>query len=1148
MRFACSKQNGFQILILIALNFNFSARADITNGLVAYWKFDETNGLTAFDATTNGHHAVLVNFTGNSQWVSGHTNGGLSFNANTNNQRATIPDSDGRLNFGAKTNPVFSLALWVKGVPGIQTSGAGVLAKGYGRGGEQFAIDVLSGGYRFFVRNAAGVTQPDVRPGVLVDGTWQHVVATFNSLDSSNGMKLYINGSLVGKTTASPTLLSNAHDISFGSREDNISSGYNLPFSGTTDEARIYDRALSAAEVQQLYFASGGNPPPPNSDYNALRLRWLDTLNGGTNLNAADPDVVNRLAEISTSAQALWNSLDQSATRTFLWSDLSGTATNSSQLWYTYDRLKILTLAYATAGTTLHNNLTLKSNLFSALDWIYTNRYNENKTEYDNWWHWEIGVPLRLNDITVLLFDQLSGTQITNYMNAINKFTPSPIGTGANLLWKATVVGVRGAIIRDTAKISSARAALSTLFPFVTTGDGFYNDGSFIQHNYFSYTGSYGSSLMVYIAPLLQMLKGSSWAVTDPKQTNVYQWVYNSYQPTIYKGAMMDMVRGRAASREAETDQIIGQQTVAAILRLAETAPSSDVAKLKSMVKYWIQSDTAQNFLATADLASIPLAKTILTDSNLISRGELLGHYTFGSMDRVVHLRPGFGFGISMSSSRIANYESINLENLRGWYSGEGMTYLYNEDQTQFSDGFWPTVNAYRLPGTTVDTQGRAASSGANYRGTNNWTGGATLENFGAAGMQLDAWNSTLTAKKSWFMFGDEIVCLGAGITSIDNRDIETILENRKLNLAGNNFLTVSGVLKPTSLGWSEMMSNISWAHLAGGVSNASVGYYFPQSASLKGLRESRSGSWYDLNHTEVKTTTTLTRNYLTLWFDHGTNPVNAVYSYVLLPGKSAEEVANYAANPNVVVLQNSAAMQAVKENQLNITAVNFWNDGLQNVANITTDKKASVVMQTSFTNLAIALADPTQTNTGNILITVNQPVAEILFLDAGMTVMQLKPTLQFTVNTAGAKGKSFRANFSLDVTNFTGFQNQYFSASQRADSSTSGFNADPDHDGISNLMEYALMLNPLQPNAGVLEERVENGRFTLIYKKRKLATDLFYAVDISPDLVTWDTSGTQFDEIVLSNTSSAQVIQVSDKSASNALTRYFRLRVQLQP
>jgi hyaluronate lyase len=200
-----------------------------------------------------------------------------------------------------------------------------------------------------------------------------------------------------------------------------------------------------------------------------------------------------------------------------------------------------------------------------------------------------------------------------------------------------------------------------------------------------------------------------------------------------------------------------------------------------------------------------------------------------------------------MSSSRIGNFESISTENLRGWYTADGMTYLYNSDLLQYNDGFWPTVNSYRLPGTTVDTPVRAEGSGAGYLSPNNWVGGAALGDWGAAGMQLDAWNSSLVAKKSWFMFDDEIVCLGAGITSTDNRTIETIVENRMLQGAGTNPLTVNGVAQPATLGWSAVLAGTSWAHLAGNVAGADIGYYFPQAVTVRALREARSASWDDI-------------------------------------------------------------------------------------------------------------------------------------------------------------------------------------------------------------------------------------------------------------------------------------------------------------
>jgi hypothetical protein len=52
------------------------------------------------------------------------------------------------------------------------------------------------------------------------------------------------------------------------------------------------------------------------------------------------------------------------------------------------------------------------------------------------------------------------------------------------------------------------------------------------------------------------------------------------------------------------------------------------------------------------------------------------------------------------------------------------MTYIYSTDLAQFSDDFWPTVDPYRLPGTTVDVTSRADGSGQSYLSPNNWVGG----------------------------------------------------------------------------------------------------------------------------------------------------------------------------------------------------------------------------------------------------------------------------------------------------------------------------------------------------------------------------------------------------------------------------------------
>ena len=54
--------------------------------------------------------------------------------------------------------------------------------------------------------------------------------------------------------------------------------------------------------------------------------------------------------------------------------------------------------------------------------------------------------------------------------------------------------------------------------------------------------------------------------------------------------------------------------------------------------------------------------------------------------------------------------------------SGDGTTYLYNNDLAQYADHFWSTVDPYRLPGPTVDTHARSNGSGQETPNTT-WVG-----------------------------------------------------------------------------------------------------------------------------------------------------------------------------------------------------------------------------------------------------------------------------------------------------------------------------------------------------------------------------------------------------------------------------------------
>ena len=763
-------------------------------------------------------------------------------------------------------------------------------------------------------------------------------------------------------------------------------------------------------------------------EFDTMRNKWRTMLTGGTSYDTSDPQIAAAISRTTAAAQTYWDSMDKSESRTYLWSDLSS-KTKGDMINSAYSQLRSMAIAYCTNGSSLQGNNALLTDIISAIDWMYTKYYNENISQDGNWWYWEIGIPLSLNDITVLLYDKLAETQITNYMNAVNKFAPTPAYTkatnmvmnGTNLIWKCNVIAVRGIIIKDGEKVAMGRDGLSEPLKPVTTGDGFYADGSFVMHNRFAYTGGYGISYMSNISNLMYVLSGSTYEVTDPNKQNVFKWVYDSFEPLIYKGAMMDMVRGRELSRIYRDDRTAGHETMSAIIRLSQIASPEDAAAYKRMIKYWLETDL-NGFYTDATVEMADKANAILNDTSITPRGELIKYKQFTGMDRAVQLRPGFGFGISMFSSRIYNFENANNENQSAWHTGDGMTYLYNSDLSQFSDAFWPTVNSYRLPGTTVLQNSQQTGQKIN---SMDWVGGTDIQGtYGVTGMNLQPYQKNLTAKKSWFMFDDEIVALGSDIDSTDGIPVETVVENRMLNSSGDNALTVDGTSKTTELGWSETMPGTGWIHLAGNTPGSDIGYYFPDKANVEGVREARTGAYSEIDKRAGASTTEYTRNYLNLWLDHSINPSNAGYSYVLLPNKTSSQVGSYAQNPDIEILKNDENVQAVKEKELNIIGANFWNDTSETAGIITSNKKASVMTrEETGKNLEVSVSDPTQANPGYINITIDRNAKGILSCDSGITVTQLSPTIKFMVNVNGAHGKAFKVKFDYTGSDETPYE-----------------------------------------------------------------------------------------------------------------------------
>ncbi|MGR4878639.1 polysaccharide lyase 8 family protein [Streptomyces sp. LARHCF249] len=750
-------------------------------------------------------------------------------------------------------------------------------------------------------------------------------------------------------------------------------------------------------------------------EYDTLRLTWRGMLLGSGFDPAADP-FAGKLALLGT--QASEHRSTMAAVSGSLWPDLP--LTISASMTGSYARLATMAQAYAQPGTGLTGSAPLLAQITTGLDHLYQQVYHPAKSQFGNWWDFQIGSPQLLLDISVLLHDQLGAGRLANHLAAVDRFVPdSSVGsytgtsTGANRVDLCRSLALRGVLGRNAAKVALARDALSPVFPLVTTGDGFYADGSFVQHTHLSYTGSYGAVLLGGLAGLFSLLSGSTWAVTDPKRQLVLDSVEKSYAPFLYNGLMMDAVSGRATSRGNPRSTPYGFQggdhgrghgVLASIALLGSAASSAENQRWRGLVKGWMQRDYYSPVLGDTDLSVAALArlKAVQDDSAVTALAEPTAHRLFPSMDRAVHRRPGWAASISMASKRMGLYETGNGENLRGWHAGAGMLQWWGNTygNGQYTDAFWPTVDPYRLPGTTVSRKVLADAEGGAWglpRPDVNWVGGATDGEFASLGQFVRGLSSTLYAKKSWFCLADSIVCLAGAVRSTDGAAVETVVENRNLGATGTQALTVDGAAQSTALGWSATFTGAGWAQIAG-----HGGYVFPGGATVTARREARTGSWRDIN--TGGTTDPITRRYVTLWFDHGVDPVDAACSYILMPGAGTAATAARAADSGwLTVLANDNGRQGVEVASLGVTAVNFWFAGT--VGALSADKPACVLVREHGDGTAtVCVSDPMRMQT-DLTVTWNRPVASVLSKPA--TVVSATTGSALTLTFADLTGRA---------------------------------------------------------------------------------------------------------------------------------------------
>lgn len=140
-----------------------------------------------------------------------------------------------------------------------------------------------------------------------------------------------------------------------------------------------------------------------------------------------------------------------------------------------------------------------------------------------------------------------------------------------------------------------------------------------------------------------------------------------------------------------------------------------------------------------------------------------------------------------------------------------------------------------------------------------------------------------------------------------------------------------------------------------------------------------------------------------------------------------------------------------------------------------------------------------------------------------------------------------FTATLSYDA-----WRARHFSTIELADAHTSGDDADPDSDGLPNLLEYASGTDPRTPSDAprlIASSRVPGGEsgWLLTYRRLLLEHEVDYALEVSEDLETW-TSFTGYAYEPGLNEDGTVTARINVTTTQNANTRFFRLRISRKP
>jgi hypothetical protein len=207
----------------------------LNSATVGYWAFDENTGTTAFDSTPNEYDGTLL---GGVSWTSGIINSGIE----------TATDKGVRTQPPARGSSDFTYSTWI--YPTTTGSETDVFAYGSRAGDNRWFLAQNNEQIRFLFRQDGSNSFGDSTGNVLTLNEWNQVILTREGSTAN----IYVNGVEEGSYSVSNWNIWGTDNLWISGRGDESDlNTIEVGFTGSIDEAALFDRGLSSEEISFLY-------------------------------------------------------------------------------------------------------------------------------------------------------------------------------------------------------------------------------------------------------------------------------------------------------------------------------------------------------------------------------------------------------------------------------------------------------------------------------------------------------------------------------------------------------------------------------------------------------------------------------------------------------------------------------------------------------------------------------------------------------------------------------------------------------------------------------------------------------------------------------------------------------------------------------